>query len=70
MMQKDETLSTCKHFVFTALGKKDMQLERLEQILTLGNPATSTSIESVLEFRQRTRLTLTEWITKVRNQLP
>ncbi|KAG2182051.1 hypothetical protein INT43_006977 [Umbelopsis isabellina] len=69
MMKKDETLSTCKHFVFTALGKKDMQLERLEQTLTLGNPAGSTSIESVLEFRQRARLTLTEWITKVRNQL-
>lgn len=59
--------STNKQFTFIALANKDLQLERLEETLTMGQP--QSSVESVLEFRQRARMLLKQWMKDVQKQL-
>ncbi|KAH8547458.1 subunit 17 of mediator complex-domain-containing protein [Umbelopsis sp. PMI_123] len=67
LTSEDGTISTCKQFSFTALGNKDLQLERLEETLVMGQP--QSSVESVLEFRQRARMLLKQWMSNVQKQL-
>lgn len=63
----DEVISTYKQFVFTALGNKDLQLERLQETLTMGQ--SQCAVDSVLEFRQRARMILKQWMKAARQQL-
>jgi hypothetical protein len=59
--------STNKQFSFIALGNKDLQLERLEEMLTMGQ--SQSSVDSVLEFRQRARMLLKQWMSDIQKQL-
>lgn len=59
--------STNKQFSFIALANKDLQLERLEELLTMGQP--KRSVDSVLEFRQRARMLLKQWMSDIQKQL-
>jgi hypothetical protein len=65
MTSEDEMISTYKQFLFTALGNKDLKLERLQEELTMGQPMVTT----VLEFRQRARMILKQWMKAARKQL-